>query len=150
MMRVETPKQRNWSQDLFESAIDLHGHGGPFLVIGLRMGLMALELLDAHGWFDLRCLARLRWEPPDSCVIDGIQLSSGCTMGKHNIVVEERSGVAALFTKGERSLEMRLKTGTLERVREVLALKSEEATRSLISALLGSSYKDLFEVSVGP
>ena len=58
-MRVEAPKQRDWSQNLLDKAIVFHGHGGPFMVVGLRMGLMALEKLDAHGYFDLSCRVRL-------------------------------------------------------------------------------------------
>lgn len=37
MMRVKTPKQRSWSQGLLDRAIEFHGHGGPFMVVGLRI-----------------------------------------------------------------------------------------------------------------
>ncbi len=149
-MRVKTPKQRSWSQGLLDRAIEFHGHGGPFMVVGLRMGTTALELLDARGWFDLRCLARLRWEPPDSCVVDGIQISSGCTMGKHNIEVEERDGVAAEFAKGERRLEMSLRTEVLESIRRVLALNNEENVESLMSELMDAPRGELFQISRSP
>jgi len=96
-MRVETPKQRDWSDELLERAVEFHGHGGPMMVVGLRMGLAALRRLEAPGWFGLRCVAMLRWGPPDS-VIDGIQVSTGCTMGKRNMEVREREGIAAVFT----------------------------------------------------
>lgn len=99
MMVVEMPKMRGWSKGLLDQAIEFHGHGGPFLVVGLRMGLTALSRLDARGWFDLRCRVSLPWRPPDSCVIDGIQCSTGCTMGKHNIDVGEGEGIAADFYK---------------------------------------------------
>jgi formylmethanofuran dehydrogenase subunit E len=150
LMRVKTPKQRSWSQGLLDRSIEFHGHGGPFMVVGLRMGMTALEMLDARGWFDLRCLARLRWEPPDSCVVDGIQISSGCTMGKHNIEVEERDGVAAEFAKGERRLEMRLRAEVLESIRGVLALNSEEDVESLMSELMEAPRGELFQISRSP
>jgi len=63
------------------------------MVIGFKIGLAALRTLDSKGWFDVNCCVNLRQRPPDSCIIDGIQSSSGCTMEKHNITVEEREGL---------------------------------------------------------
>ena len=146
-MRVETPKQRDWSDDILDRGIEFHGHGGPFMVVGLRMGIVALERLDAHGWFDLKCVVRLRWEPPDSCVIDGIQTSSGCTMGKHNIEVEEQDGIAAKFTKGEEGLEVHLRSEVLDRIRMVSEAEGDDEVKSLISELIEASETDIFLVS---
>jgi formylmethanofuran dehydrogenase subunit E len=33
------------SKEIFEKAADFHGHLGPFLVIGVRMGLVGLKKL---------------------------------------------------------------------------------------------------------
>ena len=71
-MRARVQKQKRWSEELLERASEFHGHGGPFMVVGLRMGLEALRRLCASGWFDIRCRVELNWRPPDSCVIDGI------------------------------------------------------------------------------
>jgi formylmethanofuran dehydrogenase subunit E len=147
-MRVKTPKRRDWSDDIRDRGIEFHGHGGPFMVLGIRMGLVALERLDAHGWFDLRCLAKLRWAPPDSCVLDGIQISSGCTMGKHNVYVEEQDGIAAEFAKGERVLEIRLRQEILDRIRGVLASKDADCAKSLISELIEAPEAEIFIVSL--
>ncbi len=62
----------------------------------------------------------LRWRPPDSCVIDGIQIATGCTMGKHNLDVIERDGVAAVFEAGGRRLAVRLRSHVLDGIRSVL------------------------------
>lgn len=145
MMKVETPKKREWSDDLLDRAIEFHGHGGPFMVVGLRMGLVALERLDAHGWFDLKCVVRLRWAPPDSCVIDGIQSSSGCTMGKHNIEVEEQDGIAAEFIKGKDRLEVHLRPEVLDRIRKP---GEEDYVRSVISELIEAPEAEIFVVSL--
>ena len=147
-MRVETPKQREWAGELLDKAIEFHGHGGLFMVIGLRMGLLALNELDAHGWFDLRCLVKLRWGPPDSCVIDGIQSSSGCTMGKHNIEVVEQDGIRAEFVSGERKLNVDLKSGVLEKIRGTLAMENDELTRSLISVLEDTPDNEIFDITL--
>jgi formylmethanofuran dehydrogenase subunit E len=47
MMKMKTTKQRMYTKELEEAAVRLHGQGGPFMVIGLRMGLEALKILDA-------------------------------------------------------------------------------------------------------
>ena len=147
-MRVKTPKRRDWSDDILDRGIEFHGHGGPFMVLGIRMGLVALERLDAHGWFDLRCLAKLRWAPPDSCVLDGIQISSGCTMGKHNVYVEEQDGIAAEFAKGERVLEIRLRQEVLDRICRVLASKDADCTKSSVSELIEAPEAEIFIISL--
>ncbi|MCK4411012.1 formylmethanofuran dehydrogenase, partial [Candidatus Bipolaricaulota bacterium] len=38
---------------LIGHGIHLHGHRGPFLIAGIRMGLLALELLDNSGYFGI-------------------------------------------------------------------------------------------------
>jgi formylmethanofuran dehydrogenase subunit E len=144
-MKVETPKRRDWSDDLLDRSIEFHGHGGSFMVVGLRMGLVALERLDAHGWFDLKCVVRLRWAPPDSCVIDGIQTSSGCTMGKHNIEVEEQDGIAAEFIKEKKRLEIHLRPEVLDRIRKP---GEEDYVRSVISELIEAPEAEIFVVSL--
>lgn len=118
-MLADSPKQRFYDEYLLRRAVEFHGHGGPFMVIGLRMGLLALEELNARGWFGIGCVAELNWAPPDSCILDGIQISTGCTMGKRNIRVEERSDVvSAAFTQGGHSVGIEVRKEILARVRE--------------------------------
>lgn len=76
-----------------------HGHLGPYVVIGYRMGKLALLKLDSEGHFGLSAEVYSPLKPPRSCLIDGIQLGSGCTLGKGNITVEEAPEPArAVFT----------------------------------------------------
>lgn len=146
MMRVETPKTREWSEALQDKAVEFHGHGGPFMIIGLRMGLIALRRLDAHGWFDLQCRVRLRWRPPDSCVLDGIQISTGCTTGKHNLEVEEGDGISAHFTKENEKVSIVLRQEVLKEVHETLAAEGEESVKALMNSLKETSENDIFKV----
>lgn len=146
MMRVETPKTREWSEALQDKAVEFHGHGGPFMIIGLRMGLIALRRLDAHGWFDLQCRVRLRWRPPDSCVLDGIQISTGCTTGKHNLEVEEGDGISAHFTKENEKVSIVLRQEVLKEVHETLAAEVEESVKALMNSLKETSENDIFKV----
>ena len=143
MMRAMAQKQKSWSEELLERASEFHGHGGPFMVVGLRMGLEALRRLGASGWFDVRCRVELNWRPPDSCVIDGIQVSTGCTMGKRNIEVSDAEGIAAEFNKGEEHLRMVLRNEVLDRMRRTLA--TGEGAAPLVEEIAKADPSDLFE-----
>lgn len=68
-----------------KQAIDFHGHLGPYLVLGLLMGDYALEKIKAKPHFGLEIKAWGASHKPKSCLIDGLQISTGCTYGKGNI-----------------------------------------------------------------
>lgn len=144
MNLVEEPKKRVLDGELERRAVEFHGHGGPFMTVGLRMGLYALGHLDCRGWFDLSCRVTLRWRPPDSCVIDGIQSSTGCTMGKRNIEVLEGNGVSATFTSEGGSVTLTLRERVLKKLRD--GLGDEEAARETVEWLSGAAASELFEV----
>lgn len=63
-----------------------HGHLGPYVVIGYRMGEIANQMLGGDS-FTKNAVVWTGTTPPMSCIIDGIQISSGCTLGKGNISV---------------------------------------------------------------
>ncbi len=150
MKIVSTPKQREWSDGLYLRAEEFHGHGGPFMVIGLRMGMTALDLLDAKGWFGIRCRAMLRWRPPDSCILDGIQISTGCTTGKHNLEVMECDGVAAEFKSGEKTILISVREDVLVKIgHEIEEEEHDEEPGELIEWLKEMPREALFETSTG-
>lgn len=75
-----------------------HGHLGPYVVAGLRMGRLALRKLEAEPHWGIQCQVHCPDHTPQSCSIDGIQFATGCTMGKRNIhFVVDDSGVWAEF-----------------------------------------------------
>ncbi|MEN6357550.1 MAG: formylmethanofuran dehydrogenase subunit E family protein [Armatimonadota bacterium] len=68
-----------------ELAKRFHGHMGPNLVIGIKMGNYAVKTLGISNHFGIDVEVHCPGKPPVSCMIDGIQLSTGATMGKTNI-----------------------------------------------------------------
>jgi formylmethanofuran dehydrogenase subunit E len=88
---------------------DFHGHLGPYVVIGYKIGLIAKEKLNNNP-FLLNATIWTKTSPPMSCAVDGIQLSSGCTLGKGNICVKKSNELKAEFTgKDGKALEILLK-----------------------------------------
>ena len=144
-MRVKSPKHRQYSMDLEDKCIEFHGHGGPFMVVGLKMGLVALRSLDVLGWFGLKCKVFLNWAPPFSCVIDGIQISTGCTMGKHNIVVVEQPGMMAEFTSEKKLVRLQLKNEVLEDIKGILG-QDDEIIRDYMDKLVAAEESELFDI----
>jgi formylmethanofuran dehydrogenase subunit E len=66
--------------------VQLHGHLGPSVVAGARMGMIGLRAVGAKGYFDVEvtCEGPLA-RPPQSCFLDGIQAATGATMGKRTL-----------------------------------------------------------------
>ena len=75
-----------------------HGHLGPFLVLGVRMGLIGVRELGAKGNKEtLHVTAMLKQCVPFSCVVDGIQVATKCTIGNRKLRLRSSSGIAARF-----------------------------------------------------
>ncbi|HEY5539214.1 MAG TPA: formylmethanofuran dehydrogenase subunit E family protein, partial [Thermoplasmata archaeon] len=66
-----------------------HGHLGVYVTLGLRMGAIGKRRFGHYK--GLKAIVRSVPDPPMRCVLDGVQFSSGCTMGKGNIVLEPAS-----------------------------------------------------------
>lgn len=97
--------------ELIDRGTHLHGHLGPFLIAGIRMGLLALELLDSPGYFGIEAESETGTITPLSCLTDGVQIGSGCTLGKGNIRVTDARRPRVHFSNesGKRvTIELRL------------------------------------------
>jgi formylmethanofuran dehydrogenase subunit E len=77
-----------------------HGHVGPYVVLGYRAGRLAVDRLGVNA-FRMRAEVRAGSRPPMSCYVDGVQLGSGCTLGKGNIVAGDEETVEARFTSDD-------------------------------------------------
>ena len=83
---------------ILNRAEEFHGHLGPFLVLGVRMGLIGVRELGAKGNDEkLRVTAVLKYSVPFSCIIDGIQVATKCTIGNKKLRLRNSSGIAAKF-----------------------------------------------------
>jgi formylmethanofuran dehydrogenase subunit E len=86
---------------LIENAVKLHGHLGPFLVIGVRIGDAAKSHLDVDDNNSRKLQANIKTplSTPFSCVIDGIQASTTCTVGNQRLKIENSAKeITASFT----------------------------------------------------
>jgi len=88
-------------KSLLQAATFPHGHFGPFLTLGVRMGLFGLRQLGVkQGDTRLRAIVMLEYVVPISCILDGIQTSTGCTVGNTRLTWKESTEIGALFELG--------------------------------------------------
>jgi len=127
---------------LVEEGIRFHGHLGPFLILGLKAGLYANNILG-KDCFKTYVTVETEPSPPFSCIIDGIQIATGCTMGKRNIELKRGKQLKVTFTKGEKRLEMHLKREVL---RNIENLKSKEESERKAMSLINQPVWELFDV----
>ena len=102
---------------LLEDASAFHGHLGPYLVLGMRMGSLARRILNATP-FEIRAEIHTEGRTPRSCILDGIQFTSGCTLGKRNIALIESTELFGVFYKNDTSLRITVKKEITERIAE--------------------------------
>ncbi len=67
-------------RELLEKAVSLHGHLGPFLVIGLKMGLKAWNTVGRP----VACEVTAPGEKPYLCCVDGLKTVLGGSISVKN------------------------------------------------------------------
>lgn len=126
---------------------EFHGHLGPYVVLGYRMGLAARKALSSPGYFDLKADVSSPLVPPASCLVDGLQLGSGCTTGKGNLTVKEGPIARVVFqTKAGKTATLALRAEIPEQVR---ARIEEVGVERAALEIIQKSDDDLFVVE-GP
>jgi formylmethanofuran dehydrogenase subunit E len=122
---------------------DFHGHLGPFAALGYRMGQVANRILGTEP-FGKSARALTGTAPPVSCLIDGVQLSSGCTLGKGNMEVEDVSGAQVIFTDNDgKYITVAVKQHILDRINDECSKENEEA---LAAELYSLGDDELFDI----
>lgn len=100
-------------QILWEKCVAFHGHSCPGLAIGARAAEIALELLgvQAAGDEELVCITE-----NDACGVDGVQVVTGCTVGKGNLLFRNTGKMAFSFYVRDTGKSVRLVPRDLPRL----------------------------------
>ncbi|MFN3395248.1 MAG: FmdE family protein [Thermodesulfovibrionales bacterium] len=81
----------------FEDVVRFHGHACPGLALGYRVGLRAIKELNlADISSDEEIVAIVE---NDSCAVDAIQVMTGCTFGKGNLIFKDYGKQVYTFAK---------------------------------------------------
>ncbi|MEM3770581.1 MAG: formylmethanofuran dehydrogenase subunit E family protein [Candidatus Bathyarchaeia archaeon] len=109
-----------------KNAENFHGHLGPFLVIGVKMARLAKKILnvDRNKLWDLQVVAELPLITPYSCILDGIQATTQCTVGNRKLEVRssDESVVAIFKLKSQnKTLKIHVNKQMIEMLKEQLS-----------------------------
>ena len=81
----------------------MHGHVGPWNVLGWRMGKAALrEYNAAWGGHELDLVCHVPLETPFSCLADGLVVGTGNTIGRLDLRLAEVMTVASIQVSARR------------------------------------------------
>ncbi len=96
---------------------ELHGHLGIYAILGVKMGLRALELLGCEGE-PVEVISYAGSHPPVSCMNDGLQVATGATLGHGNFrtLTSSHTLPKAQFICGEKHLTLTLNEHYLKRL----------------------------------
>jgi pyrimidine-specific ribonucleoside hydrolase len=96
---------------------EFHRHLGVFSIVGAKMGIKARELFGV-GADLLEVTTYTGTTPPYSCLNDGLQVSTGATLGMGTIHLADtkKPRPMAVFTYKDRSVRISLKKEYLEQV----------------------------------
>ena len=134
---------------LLARAVEFHGHLGPFLILGIRMGVIARSMLKAQNHEDLTAIMFVNPRPPISCTVDGVQVSSGCTLGKGTIRVSESTDrVAGEFHAGNRTCTVTVKPEVLNWFLDSLRNATEKEVLEMAEAVLARPDEELFQITM--
>lgn len=128
-------------EELLEAASAFHGHTGPYLILGLKAGEIA-EQCFGHDPFKISCEVHCEPKPPQSCIVDGIQFYTSCTMGKGNIRLVASETLRIVFRKGRSSVDLSLKG----EVAAMLKIAKGEESDRLGDRLYGKPAEDIFTI----
>lgn len=98
---------------------ELHGHLGIYAIIGVKMGIRATELLYT-SIDDIRVVSFAGSTPPVSCMNDGIQVSTGATLGHGLFTVSEEKNIrpAASFSFKNKLVFLQLQPVYAKQIRQ--------------------------------
>lgn len=125
-----------------------HGHLGPFIIIGYRIGTYVRDTFCDNP-FDLAARIYCSGKPPQSCLADGVQLGSGCTLGKRNIEIIESDTITAEFEHEGKILRIVPHTFTIPDGAIGDGRDYEARVEALAEEMYSYQDEDLFSVSRG-
>ena len=99
-------------------ANELHGHLGIYAIVGVKMGIRAREYFNI-GVDDIVVVSYAGLQPPVSCMNDGLQVSTGATIGHGLISVAQGEPIRpeASFSFKGKTISLRLKPAFAMQIR---------------------------------
>lgn len=122
------------NEQLWRKCVEFHGHECPGLAIGFRACEIAIEKMRLKFSSDeeIVCVTE-----NDACGVDAVQVITGCTMGKGNLIYRDTGKMAFSFfnRKNNDSIRIILKQSDTK-------MSREEKQKFILNA----PYEDVFDI----
>ncbi|WXG39946.1 MAG: formylmethanofuran dehydrogenase subunit E family protein [Candidatus Freyarchaeum deiterrae] len=142
MSEDEKPEVCEISSDLLKRAVEFHGHLGPFLVLGLMMSNTACRFLKQVSGVKIKT----RLVPPRSCVLDGVQVATKCTLGNTKLFsVESQSEISGEFRGEGKKILIVCKKKFLENLENRMKRKEKTGEEEALN-IAEMNYEEIFDV----
>lgn len=115
------------SKDILNKAISLHGHLGPFLVIGVKAGLFIKKFWSEE--VDL-CILKTINKKPQLCIVDGLKT----ILGENNVKISNGEGISIEIHRKENKIaEIFIKKEIIDKYVNIPLEKCEEAAYEVLA-----------------
>ncbi|MGQ9722447.1 MAG: FmdE family protein [Candidatus Jordarchaeum sp.] len=142
MCGTEKPVSEEISSELIKRAVEFHGHLGPFLVLGLRMSKKACRFLKQVSSVEVKT----RLKPPRSCILDGIQIVTKCTLGNTNLkFLESPSEISGEFRDQDKKIVIECKKSFLDKLESQMRRK-ERPLEEMALNILKIDEDEIFDI----
>jgi pyrimidine-specific ribonucleoside hydrolase len=134
---------QTYGTEEFKSIIianELHNDIQIFSIIGAKMGIRAREIL-AGEYDKINVISNAPDEPPYSYLNDGLQISTGATIGNKNFELDDENKIRAEFYYGNKMVRLELKKDIYRQIIEQI----EEAEIEVVGT---DSYKELMRRNI--
>ena len=140
---------------ILDRAKTFHGHLGPFLVIGVRAGLIGLQKMKLdEGFQNLATTITLEYRTPYSCIIDGVQIATRCTTGNGCLRIEnsDRDNIHIFFEDKKRHrVKLTVNPSLLKELQYELAGPKDRKKLETLAYQIASMREDeLFVINLLP
>jgi formylmethanofuran dehydrogenase subunit E len=146
-MTVVSP-DNNALKAIQQKATDFHGHFGPFLTLGVRMGLLGLQKLGVKpGDPRLHAAVMLKYAAPISCILDGIQITTKCTVGNTRLTWRESNQISVTFQLEGNNQRIMIRVNpaiTRELLERLGERPTDKATREIGEGIASRPDSELF------
>jgi len=150
LIKINSNKEPEFAEKIVK-AVDFHGHLGPFLVIGVRMGIIGMRELGLMSGNDerLRVMVYLKYSVPISCVVDGLQVTTRCTIGNQKLKIVGSSDIAAkLMLNNGKEVTVAVDSAVYDRLKSQLLSekKSSKEVERLAHQMASMPEEDMFVI----
>jgi formylmethanofuran dehydrogenase subunit E len=123
----------------------LHGHLGPFLAIGVRMGNIINRVLPENA--EKHITITVPNKIPYTCTIDGIQSTTQCTIGNQKLTVQNSDSeiISCATTENpHRKLTLTTKKEVTEKL--MTQIRSDAELETLAQEIVETAENELFTI----